>query len=337
MTSTGNARQRLRRAWRLYRDWRRSRPFWSGITLLLAGLIILAPPYATLRVSNLVISISTLGGVSSLLIGVLLICAAVSLWIRPQFRLAAGISAVLLGLLALATANLGGFLAGTLLALVGGALAMSWGEKTAPRRRPRATDEAETPSDETENVTIPRRRASGSGGVTVVALLATTALTLVGAAGSRAEAAPLASQAPADPPEGRAWVLKASKLEMSELRFGGIVDTVLNGQTIKVLKFTAGTLKITGLVQTADAGGRTLTVAAPPGSVSTISDGSIELLTQRLQGKFQLGPIPIPMDLSPASPPPLVPPSVTYTDVTVNNTDLQGGILSIPGARITLS
>jgi hypothetical protein len=366
MTNTDDPRPRLRhgsrRAWATFRDWRRVRPFWAGCHVMLAGVLILAPPYATLRLSNLVITISTIGGVSSLLIGVLLTLIAVSLWLRPQFRLVAGVSAVLLGLVALVTANLGGFLVGTLLAIIGGALAVSWHYKT-PRHRLDPIDEPDVEEseadlddispdhldpdpidDDSPTVTIPRYPVSGPrNGPTltvVVALTATATLLAAAVAGPDANAA---TAAPARPsasqgPDGRAWVLKASKLEMNQLRFHGIASTELNGQPVDILRFTAGELKITDLVQLADiGGGRTMTVTAARNSVSTISAGPIELFTQRLQGKLKIGPIEIPMDLSPTSPPPLVPPSITYTNVTVNNTDLRGGTMTIPGADIKIS
>ncbi len=89
-------------------------------------MIILVPPYANLKLGDMVVSIQTLGGVSALLIGSLLAVCAVSLWVAPKFRLAAGIVTVLLSLVALVVTNLGGFLVGTILSLLGGALAVAW-------------------------------------------------------------------------------------------------------------------------------------------------------------------------------------------------------------------
>ncbi|MET9626004.1 DUF6114 domain-containing protein [Lentzea sp. NPDC006480] len=116
----------LLRFWRGFTAWRRGRPFWAGLFVALGALIILFPPYAGLKLGDMVISIQTLGGVSALLIGSLLVLCAVSLWVAPKFRLAAGIVTVLLSLVALVVTNLGGFLVGTILSLLGGALAVAW-------------------------------------------------------------------------------------------------------------------------------------------------------------------------------------------------------------------
>jgi hypothetical protein len=86
--------------------WRRTRPFWASRFLIGSGLVILVPTYATLHLGDLVISISTLGGATALIIGVMLIVIEISVWIRPQLRLPAGIAAGLLALASLPTANL---------------------------------------------------------------------------------------------------------------------------------------------------------------------------------------------------------------------------------------
>ncbi|MGW4208536.1 DUF6114 domain-containing protein [Lentzea sp. NPDC004789] len=116
----------LLRVWRAFTAWRRGRPFWAGLFVAAGAIIILFPPFLGVKLGDMVISIQTLGGVSSLLIGLLLAICAVSLWLQPKFRLAAGIVTVLLSLVALVVTNLGGFLLGTLLSLLGGALAVAW-------------------------------------------------------------------------------------------------------------------------------------------------------------------------------------------------------------------
>lgn len=136
---------------------------------------------------------------------------------------------------------------------------------------------------------------------------------------------------------GREWTLTASRLELGGLNFAGVVDTLLNGQVVKVLKFTASDMKIRDLVQSAEVSpGVKLVTAARPGSTSTVSPGRIELYTLQLRGNLDLLGIKIPVDYTPAHPPPLIVPFVTFTEVTVRNTDLRGGTLKIPGARISV-
>lgn len=136
---------------------------------------------------------------------------------------------------------------------------------------------------------------------------------------------------------GREWTLTASRLDLGGLNFVGIVDTLLNGQVVKVLKFTASDMKIKDLVQTAEVSpGVKLVTAARPGSTSTVSPGRIELFTVQLKGNLDILGIKIPVDYTAAHPPPLNVPFVTFTEVTVRNTDLIGGTLKIPGARISV-
>ncbi|MET8761385.1 DUF6114 domain-containing protein [Lentzea sp. NPDC004782] len=127
----------LLRVWRSFTAWRRGRPFWAGLFVAVGALIILFPPYANLKFGDMIISIQTLGGVSALLIGVLLALCAVALWVAPKFRLASGIVTVLLSLVALVVTNLGGFLFGTLFSLLGGALAVAW---TNEPKKPKKTE-----------------------------------------------------------------------------------------------------------------------------------------------------------------------------------------------------
>ncbi|WP_112262048.1 DUF6114 domain-containing protein [Lentzea terrae] len=131
----------LLRFWRGFTAWRRGRPFWAGLFVAIGALIILIPPYANLKLGDMVISIQTLGGVSALLIGSLLAVCAVSLWVAPKFRLAAGFVTVLLSLVALVVTNLGGFLFGTIFSLLGGALAVAWTNE--PKKPKKAKNGAE--------------------------------------------------------------------------------------------------------------------------------------------------------------------------------------------------
>jgi peptidoglycan/LPS O-acetylase OafA/YrhL len=140
----------LLRFWRAFTAWRRGRPFWAGLFVAIGALIITFPPYATLKFGDMVVSIQTLGGVSALLIGVLLAICAVSLWTTPKFRLAAGIVTVLLSLVAIVVTNLGGFIFGTLFSLLGGALAVAWTD--APKEPKTPENGSETTPETTQRV-----------------------------------------------------------------------------------------------------------------------------------------------------------------------------------------
>ncbi|MFJ8961473.1 hypothetical protein ACIRG5_18990 [Lentzea sp. NPDC102401] len=136
---------------------------------------------------------------------------------------------------------------------------------------------------------------------------------------------------------GREWTLTASRLDLGGLNYVGIGEALVSGQLIKVLKFTANDMKIKDLVQSGEISpGVKLVTAARPGSTSTVSPGRIELYTVQLKGNLDLLGIKIPVDYTAAHPPPLNVPFVTFTEVTVRTTDLIGGTLKIPGARISV-
>ncbi|MEW1863031.1 DUF6114 domain-containing protein [Streptomyces sp. NBC_00669] len=109
-----------------FRHWRWQRPFWAGLLTLLAGLPIAYFPYADLTLGQLTVRMSTTTGSASLIIGVLLFVLGLTMWFQPAVRIFSGVASILLALVSLPKSNVGGFLMGFLLALLGGALAVSW-------------------------------------------------------------------------------------------------------------------------------------------------------------------------------------------------------------------
>jgi len=127
-----------------WRAWRRSRPFWGGLLLLLAGLELVLLPLSGVLVHGglkLVIYIG-IGGVFGVLIGALLIAAGTALLVNPVHRSFYGIAGIILGIASFPASNLGGFFLGMLLAIVGGALGYAWAPVAAdgPDARPVAAD-----------------------------------------------------------------------------------------------------------------------------------------------------------------------------------------------------
>lgn len=95
---------------------------------MLAGLELLALPLTGVFVHGaikLVIYLG-IGGVFGVLIGVLLIAAGVVLWVNPTHRVFYGVAGIVLGIVSFPASNLGWFLRGMLLAIIGGALAFAW-------------------------------------------------------------------------------------------------------------------------------------------------------------------------------------------------------------------
>jgi hypothetical protein len=111
-----------------WQAWRRSRPFWGGLLLVLSGLELFALPLSGVLVHGaikLVIYIG-IGGVFGALIGVLLIVAGLATWFNATHKTFYSIAGVVLGLASFPASNLGGLFIGMLLAIIGGAVAFAW-------------------------------------------------------------------------------------------------------------------------------------------------------------------------------------------------------------------
>lgn len=115
-----------------FRSWRSTRPFWGGALLLLSGGFLLLPAFSTLKVGDLLISISTIAGVSTLLLGSLMIVCACAVLSNATARVPAGVGAMVIALVALPAANFGGFVVGTVLGVVGSAAALAWQPTPSP-------------------------------------------------------------------------------------------------------------------------------------------------------------------------------------------------------------
>ncbi|OON79594.1 DUF6114 domain-containing protein [Streptomyces tsukubensis] len=131
--------------WRLrFRAWRGSRPFWAGLLTMLGGIPIAYLPYANLHLGQLTLRMATTAGAGSLIIGVLLVTLGLTMWFHHIVRVFAGVAAILLALISIPVSNLGGLFIGFALALLGGALSVSW----APAKPSVAKDrEAREPTD----------------------------------------------------------------------------------------------------------------------------------------------------------------------------------------------
>jgi hypothetical protein len=129
-------------AWRAFRAWRRSRPFWGGLLLLLAGLELLAIPLLSVLAhgSVKVVIYIGVGGVFGVLIGGLLVACGLLIWFHPVQRTFYAIAGVLLAVASFVATNLGGFFVGMLLGVTGASLSFGWTPgpgRLAGQHRPR--------------------------------------------------------------------------------------------------------------------------------------------------------------------------------------------------------
>ncbi|MCX5204116.1 DUF6114 domain-containing protein [Streptomyces sp. NBC_00237] len=113
--------------WRLrFRAWRGVRPFWAGLLTILGGVPIMYFPYNDLKMGALTLTMATTAGAGSLIIGVLLVTLGLTMWFHSIVRIFAGVAAILLALVSIPVSNIGGFIVGFLLALLGGAMSIAW-------------------------------------------------------------------------------------------------------------------------------------------------------------------------------------------------------------------
>jgi Family of unknown function (DUF6114) len=121
-------------AWRAWRRWRRGRPFLGGLLIALGGAEILLTERVPLRV---ILHIGPEGVAGYLLPAVMVLCGLL-LWFTPEQRVFYSVLAVLLSLGTWITSNLGGFIVGLALGVIGGSLAFGWAPR-AGRRSEAAT------------------------------------------------------------------------------------------------------------------------------------------------------------------------------------------------------
>jgi hypothetical protein len=117
--SPGNSLTTARHAFRI---WRRTRPFWGGLLVIVGASEMLVSERDPLPV---VTHIGTQGLAGYLIPTFILVCG-VLLWSIPDAWIYYSLFAILLGLGSWITSNLGGFFIGMLIDVIGGALAFAW-------------------------------------------------------------------------------------------------------------------------------------------------------------------------------------------------------------------
>ncbi|MGK5675951.1 DUF6114 domain-containing protein [Micromonospora sp. URMC 106] len=149
-------RGRLREAWHGFRRWRRARPFWGGLLTALAGLEIFGTTQMSL--GGLTLQMGPTGFLSWLIPTILVACGLL-MWSSPQQRIFYAVVASVTALFSLIGVNLGGFLVGLLLGMVGSALGFAWMPDARPAvpsepdgERPPSTGNAGDPQAADEGV-----------------------------------------------------------------------------------------------------------------------------------------------------------------------------------------
>ncbi len=108
------------------RRWSKQRPTLGGVLLVISAIFLGLPSLSGFRVGDLILTVSTISGVSTIVLSILMaLCAVTSLfWLHA--RVLAGVVAMIIALVAFPAANFGGYFVGTLLGIVGAALVLAW-------------------------------------------------------------------------------------------------------------------------------------------------------------------------------------------------------------------
>lgn len=123
---------------RTFCAFRRTRPFWGGLWLLIGGWLVL-------RLSMVSAHIVVAGGMTGAggwLTGGGMILCGLAAWAAPSQRYVVGIVGVLLAISSLVVSNLGGLFVGMAAGILGGAMTLAWGPKR-PARQPAIPDPAQ--------------------------------------------------------------------------------------------------------------------------------------------------------------------------------------------------
>lgn len=130
--------------------WVYGRPFFGGLWLTLGGAWILL----TMKASVKVVLHVGMQGVAGYLLPTLMVLLGLLILFSPDQRLFYSITGVLISMGTWATSNLGGFVVGLLLGVVGSVLTFGWlpdqGPRVSRRERHEQAREAERPGTETE-------------------------------------------------------------------------------------------------------------------------------------------------------------------------------------------
>ncbi|WTS98353.1 DUF6114 domain-containing protein [Streptomyces sp. NBC_00096] len=305
-------RQRLR-------AWRRTRPFWGGLLVILGGTELLLVPLSPLTV---LVSLG-LGGIAAIGIGLALIAAGAFLWFLPQTRAYVSVHALLLSVLSFVATNLGGFLLGMLLGIAGSALAFGW----TPLPDPAAGGEGPyVPS------------LDGSGPRTLAAALPVVLLAslVAGAPGAKAaraaQAAPTAASTAAPTAARTPPTVTTSLFAPQDFAFAGVthVPTADGPLKVLVLRMRAATLTDYRL-RTRD-GKDEYGLAARKLDLS----GDVTLYLTKFSGCIE-GLLCVTFSPEGLPAPPVIPPFVFMTQVSAEQALVTSDVIETDGLRLEAS
>ena len=155
-------RRREPRRQSAFRRWRKTRPFWGGFLTMLGGAeiaLVTAASYELILLSKSV--------AFAISVGAAVVVFGLTMWLSPALSKLLGLLTLVAALLSFVTANLGGFLVGMLLAIVGGGLSFAWEPGRAIETDEETVEAADAEDDEEPRPEahvhdIPQQRAPGA-------------------------------------------------------------------------------------------------------------------------------------------------------------------------------
>ncbi|MEU7203578.1 DUF6114 domain-containing protein [Streptomyces sp. NPDC045470] len=294
-----------------FRDWRRTRPFWAGLLLILGGAELLLVPLSPLTV---LISLG-LGGLAAIGIGLALIVAGLFLWLRPAAHHYVSLHALILSVLSFAATNLGGFLLGMGLGIAGSAMGFGW---TPLREEAEENEEDEGDGDEGDGrpaSPLPQKDTAAPGtddkddkgrNRTLAVTLPFVLIAAVGTPAEPAHAAAAGIPAPPVPP-----TVTTTMFAPKGFMLAGVTEVQTADGPVRamVLRMKAASLTDYRLT-TRDAGGPQLSLGARSLDLS----GNVTLYLTKFSGCLE-GLICLTFTPDTLPVPPVVPPFVFMTDV----------------------
>ncbi|MET9322079.1 DUF6114 domain-containing protein [Streptomyces sp. NPDC003038] len=316
---------------RRLRAWRRTRPFWGGLLVILGGTELLLVPLSPLTV---LVSLG-LGGLAAIGIGVALVLAGLCLWFLPQARTYVSLHALLLSVLSFAATNLGGFLIGMALGIAGSALAFGW----TPLPEEEAGEEGRWGSPGTASASGgvpnpgPRPGPEGRGPRTLAAALPVVLLAALVTAGPGAKPAAAAAGKPGAPMAARTPPTVTTSLFAPQgFALAGVtqVSTVDGPLKVLVLRMHAASLRDYRL--------RTRDGRDEYGLAARSLDlrGDVTLYLTKFSGCIEgLLCVTFSPDGLPA--PPVIPPFVFMTQVSAEQALVTSDVIVTDGLRLEAS
>ncbi|OKI02440.1 hypothetical protein A6A06_15485 [Streptomyces sp. CB02923] len=301
-----------------FRGWRRTRPFWAGLLLILGGAELLLVPLSPLTV---LISLG-LGGLAAIGIGLALIVAGVFLWLRPAAHHYVSLHALILSVLSFAATNLGGFLVGMGLGIAGSAMGFGW----TPLRDGDGGDGGAGDGNVEDGSVGDEDIGGGSSGGRGKALAVALPIVLITVIGTPPEPAHAAGIPAAPTPPTVTTTLFAPK----GFLLAGVTEVPTADGPVKamVLRMKAASLTDYRLT-TRDAAGPQLRLGARSLDLS----GNVTLYLTKFSGCLE-GLICLTFTPDTLPVPPVVPPFVFMTDVDAEQALVTSDLIVADGLRL---